>query len=653
LGSYAFYQCSSLTSVNFEGNAPSADFTVFYLDYNLTVYYLTSTTGWGQFLSEVGLSGVQWNYTTNNGTITITGYTGSSVAVTIPSEINNLPVTSIGASAFQGYSSLTGVTIPTSVTNIGVEAFDGSGLTSVTIPNSVISIGEGAFAGCASLTAITVNSGNPSYSSVAGVLFNQNQTTLIQYPGAETGSYIIPNSVTTIGAIAFGGCSSLTGVTIPSSVTSIGASAFTFCSSLTSVTIPNSVTSIGSLAFADCASLTVMTVNPINPDYSSVNGVLFNKNQTTLIEFPDDISGNYAIPNSVTNIAAFAFWVCPYLTSVTIPNSVTSIGEDAFIYCTGLSSVTIPSSVTNIGDGAFADCTGLTSVNFEGNAPSADCTVFDGDNNLTVVYYLAGTTGWELTFPCILTVELPNAVLTVSTNGVGSLSTNYNGVSLQVGNSYAITATAGTGFVFTNWTGGTNLPLSVLTNGLTVKFVMEPNLMLQANFVETNKPTLTITGPTSGQHMSNALATVTGTASDNWGVSGVWYQLNNGAWNTSSTTNVWINWNTTVELNSGTNTVKAYAMNLGGIFSATNSVSMVSSNTFLLQLAFTNPVPLTTNGLVLSLKLSTGLNGHIQVSTNLTTWTTLTNFVGTNSTITIRDPGATNSSHRFYQAVIP
>jgi hypothetical protein len=99
--------------------------------------------------------------------------------------------------------------------------------------------------------------------------------------------------------------------------------------------------------------------------------------------------------------------------------------------------------------------------------------------------------------------------------------------------------------------------------------------------------------------------------------------------------------------------VKAYATDLGGNYSATNNLKIVSSNTFKLQLAFTNSLPLKMNGLVFSLRLSTGLNGHIQVSTNLTSWTTLTNFVGTNSSLTFRDPAATNFNRRFYRAIIP
>jgi hypothetical protein len=182
--------------------------------------------------------------------------------------------------------------------------------------------------------------------------------------------------------------------------------------------------------------------------------------------------------------------------------------------------------------------------------------------------------------------------------------------------------------------------------------------MLKANFVETNKPTLTISAPTAGQHMSNALAAVTGTASDVWSVNAVWYQLTNGilpagTWSLAGTTNSYTNWTTILTLAAGTNTVKAYAVNQGGNYSATNSVSFVSSNSFKLQLAFAAGQPLAGNGLNFVLQLSTGLNGHIQVSTNLLNWVALTNFIGTNATINFLDTAATNYSDRFYRAVIP
>jgi len=167
-------------------------------------------------------------------------------------------------------------------------------------------------------------------------------------------------------------------VTIPSTingllVTSIGHRAFDGCNSLTSVTIPNSVTNIGVAAFEDCTSLTAITVDALNSFYSSVDGVLFNKSQTTLIQYPGGKAGSY-----------------------TIANSVTSIGS-AFYSCTSLTSVTIGNSVTNIGSGAFEGCTNLTGVYFKGNAPSVGSVPFYGDNNATV-YYLPGTTGWSSPF---------------------------------------------------------------------------------------------------------------------------------------------------------------------------------------------------------------------------------------------------------------
>ena len=194
--------------------------------------------------------------------------------------------------------------------------------------------------------------------------------------------------------------------------------------------------------------------------------------------------------------------------------------------------------------------------------------------------------------------------------GLGTISPNYSNAWLEIGRNYSITSTPASGFVFTNWVISTNWIGGTTTTKTNLPFMMASNLTLQVTFLDVTKPTLTITAPTAGQHMTNALATVIGTASDNWKVSAVWYQLTNkilpgGTWSLATTTNNYTNWTTTVTLAAGTNTVKAYAVDLGGNYSTTSSVSVLSSNTFKLQLNFAlNAQPLTSTGLNFTLQLS-------------------------------------------------
>jgi BspA type Leucine rich repeat region (6 copies) len=292
----------------------------------------------------------QFLFTAINGGITITGYTGPGGAIVIPETIDHLPVVSIEHYAFARRTSITSVVIPDSVTNIGDEAFTymdtHSRLTKFKIGRKVARIGRGAFSACDQLTNIT----------------------------------------------------------IPESVVSIGAGAFLFCSKLTVTTIPASVTNIEDGAFNACFSLKSIIVDASNPAYCSVDGVLYDKNRTRLLQFPGGKVGGYVIPNSVTNIAHFALWNCPYLTSVTMPDGINSIGDEEFAACGRLVTVIVPASVTSIGQNAFNSCVSMEGIYFRGNAPDygeywrgGRAKVLGGLDSGTV-YYLRDTTGWETNF---------------------------------------------------------------------------------------------------------------------------------------------------------------------------------------------------------------------------------------------------------------
>jgi uncharacterized repeat protein (TIGR03803 family) len=409
---------------------------------------LSGTAYFFRLRKPLPLEQAQWTYRTNNdGTITLTGYSGPGGSIVAPSQLGGLPVVAIAGHASFRFSTPATLWLPESITSIGPYAFlDAIGLTRLILPDSITNIGDWAFAYCAELSDITLP-GSPG--SIGKGAF---------YYCTGLAGITLPNSITNIGDSAFAGCAGLTGVALPGSLNSIGASAFYGCAGLSSVSIPDSVGSIGDGAFQACSSLANAAISR-----GEVGGEAFSWcDALTNVTLGKDVTsiGYYAfvgctglvsilIPDSVATMANGAFSGCSGLTDVTLGSGLTTIQDQAFFGCTGLSSVTIPESVgsirdfafaqcsalasvalgsgaTNIGFGAFYqcsslaqvtilnsaiilgsdafyNCSNLTGVYFFGNAPApADCSVFEGDSYVTV-YYLPGTTGWSNTFACVPT----------------------------------------------------------------------------------------------------------------------------------------------------------------------------------------------------------------------------------------------------------
>ena len=280
--------------------------------------------------------------------------------------------------AFFDCINLTSISVPNSVKDIGEWAFAGcSLLSSIDIPNSVISIGNNAFAGCLSLKYISIPesviclNGNPfgdcegeieclsaNFIYEDDVLFNRDKSEIISFRNQEIESYIIPDSVTSIGDGAFGCCSSLSSLFIPNSVTSIGDGAFEGCSSLSSFVIPDSVVNIkGNPFYLWKGKLECLSASFIYED-----NVLFNMDKSKLISYRNQEAKSFIIPNGVMSIEKYAFSGCSSLISISVPKSVTSIGDGAFDGCSSLSSIAISDSITSISAWTFDGCKSLRSL---------------------------------------------------------------------------------------------------------------------------------------------------------------------------------------------------------------------------------------------------------------------------------------------------
>ena len=245
------------------------------------------------------------------------------------------------------------------------------------------------------------------------------------YADARIKTLIIDEGVTSIGDRAFQNCSNLSNIQFPNSLTLINGDAFLNCTSLASVTIPDGVKRIHNSAFEGCKRLTSFSVNEGNSNYSSQDGVLFNKDKTEIIQYPiGNERATYDIPNSVTSIGNSAFSECTNLSNVTIPDSVTRIGDSAFESCTSLTSVIIPNSLISIDNSVFQGCTSLTSVTIPNSVTSIGNSAFDGCTSLTKVTIGNSVTdiGFSAFEGCasLTSVTIPDSVISISGSAFSS-----------------------------------------------------------------------------------------------------------------------------------------------------------------------------------------------------------------------------------------
>ncbi len=331
-----------------------------------------------------------------------------SVLQTLNTTGANVSGNAIPDFAFAGKASLTTVTLPATVTHIGQSAFSGcTSLVTIILP-AITDIGQFAFADCHSLTSISLPS---SLTDIGEAAFANSGLT----------SITIPSSISGLGVRAFYQCDALSSVNISEGVTSIATSVFAECISLRTINIPSTVTNVEVDAFYLCANLQSITVDNGNSSYSASDGILFDKNKTVLIQYPNDKAGNtYSILSSVTTVASHAFAGCFNLTSVTITENVSSITGGCFEQCINLASVNvvsensyytsdngvlfdnartllvyypsaktgpyvIPFSVSSIGKGAFAYCSGLTAVSIHDGLTGIENNAFSYCTGLTAI----------------------------------------------------------------------------------------------------------------------------------------------------------------------------------------------------------------------------------------------------------------------------
>lgn len=288
-------------------------------------------------------------YTVTNDEASIVSYEGNETGtLTVPDTLGGFPVVSIERYAFSN-KTMSGISLPDSLRSLGEYAFNYCrSLTMVTIPSGMTRIEEGTFLGCKKLETVNLH-----------------------------------NNVTYIGSYAFEQCA-FTSFTMPSNLAHISYAAFYACNKIRTFTIPASVTCIENAVFDACESLTEINVDGANSEYSSQDGILFNKNKTKMLLYPmGKHSTSYTVPETVKELGYGAFHFNKYIQSVTLPDGLTAIDERVFEQATNLASINFPSTLKSIGEYSFYACTSLDSINISNGTTFIGQLAFYNCSNLS------------------------------------------------------------------------------------------------------------------------------------------------------------------------------------------------------------------------------------------------------------------------------
>ncbi len=360
--------------------------------------------------------------------------------------------TTIREGAFGTNVSLESLTVPEGIT----ELLDGTlshmeGLTQLSLPASLRSIGEWALPRYGALEQITVAEGNEHYQTYEGVLFSRDGKTLLLYPAGRDGKYEIPPGTLFLAGNAFGDNEGLTGVTVPDGVTALPRYLFSNAGNLEEIYLPASLREIGEGVLPSYGALKYIEVNPDNPRYKSIDGVLFEGEE--LIFYPPSHGFSYdvppgtmhirdqafadrenlqtiSIPRSVTVIGDMMFYGCTALTRISLPITLKSIGRSAFSNCIALSAIALPPSLEALGEGAFYNCPSLAAVNIPEGVTKMGANVFNGHGQGFVIYATKGSAGywyaWEYDILWAEPGGVPGAVKPVDRQTQSAVVNNAN-----------------------------------------------------------------------------------------------------------------------------------------------------------------------------------------------------------------------------------